>query len=666
MMHSKRLRSIILCAFILIADTAIADTQKSVKMKEVVVIGSRHKKDVRQQPGKFRVIHQKVIFQTQPDSVAQAISDSEAGNMVQVGSPAFNSFELNGFSGRRVILLEEGLRVDTQRSIGPTGSFMPIFDIQRIEVLRGAASFAYGSGGMGGAINVIYQDPWQRQGLHGAAGAHFHTNNLMGGAWARSHYAAKKWFVKAYTGYDHAGDYKNGDKTVKFSAYQNLLAGGSIGYKPASGHRLKLRFESQVARMGKPATQDDIAKNRFTRFPKDDDYRGTAGYLFQRHNTRLEAKTAFNWTGRRFQVSDNKGIVHGTKEFTSWQVSGFLQMRQRLTKHNDLTAGIDIFHTAVSMSQIKKGKEKRIMDGDHQDLIGVFVIDEHHPTQKLNLIAGIRYEMGITSAGLRTDVLQSAVSGSFGWSYKVTRLARFYMTYGEAFRIPTIKETAAIMPTPIGIFRGNPDLRPERSRELQAGIDGKNKWISYGLNVFYTMATDMITLQACNRSDCDYTYVNMSAADIIGVDSRIKAQIPLGRGMDLVPMVKVTYEYGMDPSTWGPVPQIPPLMLNGSIFLKGHENWHNLHWSIGGGITSALQQDRIVSGMETALWQTGPTPGYNLFWAQADIKFAGFGKGNVFEVLARIENIANIKYRNHLSANPGFGRNIKIALRTLF
>ena len=662
----KAFRIIFPIILVLISMTAFADPKKEASLKEVVVIGSRHKKDVKKLPVDCRVIRESEIFHAQPDSVAQAVSQSDAGHAVRVGSPAFNTFSLHGFSGRRIILLEEGLRVDTQRSIGPTGSFMPMFDIARVEVLRGPASLAYGSGGLGGAINVVYHNPWKDRGLHGAAGTRFHTNNMQAGAWARANYAAEKWFVKAYAGYDHAGDYKSGDHRVKFSAYKNLLTGAGAGYRPAPGHQLKIRFESQVSDMGKPATVSDVANGRFTRFPKDNDYRGVAGYVYNRHNTRVETKAAFNMTQRRFQSIDSMGTVKGVKDFMSWQASGFIQVRKKIAKNNNLTTGVDVFHTVVSLDKTAKGKKKTIMSKDLQTLAGIFVIDDYNPTPKVGIMAGIRYEVGITSANSTSGAIQSAISGSIGWSYQPAPMARLHMTYGEAFRIPTIKETAATMPTPIGMFCGNKDLRPERSRELQAGIDGKNKWISYGMDVFYIMANDLITLKACDRPDCDYTYVNTEAADIIGVDGRIKAVIALGRGLSLIPGAGITYEYGVNPSTWKPVPMIPPLTISGSVFLKGRQSWHSLKWSVGGGVTSSLKQGRVVPGMEAALWQKTPEPGYNLFWAQAGAKITGFNRKNVIEMVIRAENLANTTFRDHLSANPGFGRNIRIAIRAMF
>jgi len=64
--------------------------------------------------------------------------------------------------GSRVMVAIDGLPVLSSESNGAMTDLIPVDNIARIEVLKGASSVLYGSGALGGVINIITQDPTEQ------------------------------------------------------------------------------------------------------------------------------------------------------------------------------------------------------------------------------------------------------------------------------------------------------------------------------------------------------------------------------------------------------------------------------------------------------------------------------------------------------------------------
>jgi hemoglobin/transferrin/lactoferrin receptor protein len=68
---------------------------------------------------------------------------------------------LRGMSGQRVLVLMDGSPMNNVRGRGPQPSLIGAEQIERIEIVRGPASVAYGSDALGGVINIITREAGQ-------------------------------------------------------------------------------------------------------------------------------------------------------------------------------------------------------------------------------------------------------------------------------------------------------------------------------------------------------------------------------------------------------------------------------------------------------------------------------------------------------------------------
>ncbi|MDP2807232.1 MAG: TonB-dependent receptor, partial [bacterium] len=67
----------------------------------------------------------------------------------------------------------------------------------------------------------------------------------------------------------------------------------------------------------------------------------------------------------------------------------------------------------------------------------------------------------------------------------------FYASYGQAFRAPTLNEL--YWKDDVWMMYGNPDLKPEKSKQLEAGIKTDLKEVSASVSAFQRNTIDLIT-----------------------------------------------------------------------------------------------------------------------------------------------------------------------------
>ena len=129
-----------------------------IKTDEVVVTASRTKQEVKESPSSVEVITREDIDKMGAESVRQALQLA-LGINTQENVMVGNKVSIRGMYTNQTLILIDGRRVRTE----DTGSTMNFYeldrvnmdDVERIEIVRGAASSLYGSEALGGVINII-------------------------------------------------------------------------------------------------------------------------------------------------------------------------------------------------------------------------------------------------------------------------------------------------------------------------------------------------------------------------------------------------------------------------------------------------------------------------------------------------------------------------------
>lgn len=135
---------------------------ESSAQSDVVVTGTRSPESSQRSVVPTRSVTREEAERRGANTVADALSQ-ELG--VQVNPSAYDylgnpsGVQIQGFDGERVLIL-----IDGERMIGDTGGVidlesLPLTDVERIEFVSGPTSSLYGTGAIGGVVNIITGPP---------------------------------------------------------------------------------------------------------------------------------------------------------------------------------------------------------------------------------------------------------------------------------------------------------------------------------------------------------------------------------------------------------------------------------------------------------------------------------------------------------------------------
>ncbi|MEW6265793.1 MAG: TonB-dependent receptor [Thermodesulfobacteriota bacterium] len=129
------------------------------ELETIVVTGSRVAEEIRGLPKNVTVITSEEIEQATSNNVVDLLAREANVNLRSFyGHDKFGGVDIRGMGDTfvsNVLVLIDGVRLNTPDMAGPDLSSIPLDQIERIEILRGSGSVLYGDGAVGGVINII-------------------------------------------------------------------------------------------------------------------------------------------------------------------------------------------------------------------------------------------------------------------------------------------------------------------------------------------------------------------------------------------------------------------------------------------------------------------------------------------------------------------------------
>ena len=133
-----------------------------ITLEEIVVTATKTEKNVEDAPGSVTVISKKEIERRNIKTVDEALSEIPGvfAKRNKGLMDSTSSVRLRGFKGDQyTLILLDGQPLNDAYTGGLEWGMLPVDNIERIEVIRGAASALYGGNAMGGVINIITKTP---------------------------------------------------------------------------------------------------------------------------------------------------------------------------------------------------------------------------------------------------------------------------------------------------------------------------------------------------------------------------------------------------------------------------------------------------------------------------------------------------------------------------
>src|SRR6267378_2775909 len=568
----------------------------------------------------------------------------------QIGKPV-----IRGFAGPRVLVLENGSRLEDYSWSDEDGPSVETAFVRRIELIRGPASVLYGSDAVGGVINVIPEQLPDAGGGAAFARTGFTlsgaTNNIEVDAGARVEGASGNfgWRVNAIGHgssnlHTPAGELRN----TGFGAFNGEAAGG---WRWPSGSDLAIRVvhyggefklleaNAPPGETGGPARKAGDERIQITGQRPWGAWRLEAKAQLQRHSL---IEVADDSTGRE------------SEQFNLLLQTGSLDL---LLHHGGTTFGI----TTVGQSNDASGREPIVPNASI--LSGAaFAFEQWSPgSGRWTLLVGARADARRLSAD-RNDSLgvvaqdrnSQAWSGNAGIVFTPTPGGGLSVSLnvGRAWRAPTLFELFANGPH-IGEARyelGDSTMKPEASRGVDLGVRWSGPHARLQLAAYHNRMSDYIyiTPTAVVIDSLPVYQYRQAEAEMLGGEAVLEAEI--GRG--LVARSRLEVVRGTNLAAHEPLPLLPPLRA-----VVGF-GWRD-RFTVD---VDAYDRPRRLNPLDIA------TPGYALvhLGGGADVRL--FGRAMRLDVSLR--NAFNQRYRSFLSRYKAFafdpGRNLIVRLSSGF
>jgi outer membrane receptor for ferrienterochelin and colicin len=132
---------------------------------EMVVTGSRSQRYLSDTAVPIQIIKKEKLDILGVTNLAGALSHMTGAYLTETRKQG-QSLNINGYSAKHLLIMIDGQPIAGQGEDLDL-SLIPIEGIDRIEVVKGPMSAYYGSGAMGGVVNLISQAPTAKQALSG-------------------------------------------------------------------------------------------------------------------------------------------------------------------------------------------------------------------------------------------------------------------------------------------------------------------------------------------------------------------------------------------------------------------------------------------------------------------------------------------------------------------
>ena len=157
------------------------ETSDDASLATVTVTAKGYAADAAETPIATTVLTREDLSRKQARNVGEAVR-GEPGLAVSLDGAQGMNPVIRGLKRDSVVLLVDGMRLNSAQPAGAVASFMSLGLADRVEVVKGPASVLYGTGALGGAVNVRLPQARFEPGVkfHASAGYDSASRGLRG------------------------------------------------------------------------------------------------------------------------------------------------------------------------------------------------------------------------------------------------------------------------------------------------------------------------------------------------------------------------------------------------------------------------------------------------------------------------------------------------------
>lgn len=590
--------------------------QKASLLDMVVVTGTRTPKLLKDAPIVTRVITHEAIEMQDATDIRDVLQTEMPGVefSYSMGQQVVN---IQGFGGNSVLFLVDGERLAGESVFGNLDySRLNMDNVERVEIVKGAASSLYGSDAVGGVVNIITRNSDDRWNLNLNTRYASHNEQRHGGTLDFKAGGLSSITNVQYNSADAIAFSNDGD-------FGSLAAHHSWNFKEKLTYDIanRLKITAKGGYFFRERESQTMANERYR------DFCGgvTADYNIDSNNS---LSAAYNFD--QYDKSDyNLTSLLDVRDYSNVQNSVRTLYNHTFSGKDILTLGGDYLHDYLMTYQFADNGAK------FQHTADVFAQYDWNPTKKLNIIGGLRYDY-YSDAGMHS------LSPKLGMMYKFKH-SSLRASYAKGFRAPKLKEMYMNFDmASIFMIYGNPDLKPEKSHNFTLAAEYTKN--SYNVTVmgFYNNVTDRIAT-AWDREVQGQVYVNMSPLQIAGIDASASARWSCGLG------VRLSYVYTYEHIEKGQPELSSTRPHTATVRVEYGKKWRKYGFNIAlnGRILSAVTCDEYTSMTDYTQTEKATYPGYTIWKLTLSQKIA-----KAITLNTAIDNLFNYVPEYYYSNSP--------------
>ena len=553
---------------------SLADTTRPATfLQEVLVTGTRYPRAFYESPQALSFVSRVQVAELMPNVTGDLFSGMPGADNSK-DSPWEQRPVLRGLGGQRVLVLVDGMPMNSARGNGPHPSLVDPSQIERVEIVRGPSSVAYGSDALGGVINIITREatfPREDQSFRGSAVVGGSTADQQGNGSLELMKRMGKLSAYLSSGGRNAQDFRSANGKVPESAFKDYDALANLRWDFTEKTNLKLGWQLYRGHdIGIPGLafafpgasqsfQFPFYNRDYLHLTLDHAYSGSwlaglqAKAYWQQERRNFASDQSLAWylfpsfglpaVGPPSGAGDTASASTHQDRYLHLTTVGFQsQLTSAKTAHARFTLGVDAardmtdgdnvrFRTyqdpsGVSINGTSRLTTASIPDGDF-DNYGAYGQSEWYLHPRWTLHTGARY----THYRDRTDLFtplpgfpatpplrvdDDALCGSIGLVWNPVRDLHATANVSNGFREPNAQDLFFFGPASVGFVEGDPDLEPEKSVSYDLGLRWGPGRLGLAANAFYSTYRDLI--DALALSPGFYQYTNVSRARIWGYE----------------------------------------------------------------------------------------------------------------------------------------------------
>lgn len=498
-----------------LADTTSLSSVKTTMLDGVDVKGSRAPLTNGQAARIVNVLDRKEIAAAPVQSVNDLLKYVAGVDVRQKGpAGALTDVSVRGGTQEQITVLLNGINICDPQTGHNTFDFpVELCDIERIEVLEGAAGRVYGTSSMMGAINIV-----TRKSPKTSVDA-----RVEGGSYGYLSAGARANMVSGHWNNQISGSYTRSDGYLRNKAgkLNTDLEGGKALYQGwYSDKSVDVSWHAGLTTKG-------FGSNTFYSVKSDDQFEKTTKWMTaiqaETKGGRFHFRPSVYWNRNEDRFEFYRGVEESVKfNYHRTDVVGI-----NLNNYFDWTLGRTAFGAEFRNEDIVSttlgeplNNPKKIHGSDRQYTVGLNRSNISFFLEHNVLLRNFTLSAGLVAVKNTWNEMPFKVYPGIDASYRIGTNWKVYASFNTSLRMPSFTE----LYYSVGGHKADKYLKPEEMSSLEAGVKYASGGVSGALSLYHHHGKNMIDwiMDTSAGDDAVWQSVNHTKLNANGVEASLK------------------------------------------------------------------------------------------------------------------------------------------------